>query len=44
MYAGNDDIKPECLLRVEKLTNRKIIFVQCDVTNLDELQKVFEKV
>ncbi|XP_043801969.1 UDP-glucose 4-epimerase isoform X3 [Apis laboriosa] len=42
-YKGNDDIKPECLLRVEKLTNRKIIFVQCDVTNLDELQKVFEK-
>ncbi|XP_033313037.1 UDP-glucose 4-epimerase isoform X1 [Bombus bifarius] len=42
-YKGNDNIKPECLLRVEKLTNKTVTFIQCDVTNWNELKDVFKK-
>lgn len=44
LYIGNDNIKPECLLRVEKLTNKTVTFIQCDVTNWNELKDVFKKV
>ncbi|XP_053980326.1 UDP-glucose 4-epimerase-like [Hylaeus anthracinus] len=42
-YKGNNDTKPECLLRVEKLTNKKITFIGCDITNVNELRDVFKK-
>ncbi|XP_076766107.1 UDP-galactose 4'-epimerase isoform X2 [Xylocopa sonorina] len=42
-YQGDNDVKPECLLRVERLTNKKITFIQCDVTNSNELRDVFKK-
>ncbi|XP_076174600.1 UDP-galactose 4'-epimerase [Ptiloglossa arizonensis] len=42
-YKGDNDNKPECLLRVEKLINKKITFVCCDVTVIDELRDVFKK-
>lgn len=42
-YQGDNDLKPECLLRVEKLTNKKVTFVHCDITNLNDLRNVFNK-
>ncbi|EZA51094.1 hypothetical protein DMN91_002640 [Ooceraea biroi] len=35
--------KPECLFRVEKLTNKNITFLNCDITNIDDLRSVFRK-
>ncbi|CAK9794845.1 UDP-glucose 4-epimerase [Anthophora quadrimaculata] len=42
-FKGEKDTKPECLLRIEKLTNKKITFVHCDITNFNELRDVFKK-
>lgn len=36
--------KPECLLRIEKLTNKTITFINCDITNINDLRNVFQKV
>ncbi|KYM77241.1 putative UDP-glucose 4-epimerase [Atta colombica] len=35
--------KPESLLRVEKLTNKSIIYIDCDITNINDLRSVFQK-
>ncbi|XP_011864355.1 PREDICTED: UDP-glucose 4-epimerase [Vollenhovia emeryi] len=40
--AANSE-KPECLLRVEKLTNKNVTFVNCDITNINDLRSVFQK-
>ncbi|XP_078037274.1 UDP-galactose 4'-epimerase isoform X1 [Augochlora pura] len=42
-YKGENDLKPECLLRVEKLTNKQVTFIPCDITNIKELRDVFKK-
>ncbi|KOX72084.1 putative UDP-glucose 4-epimerase [Melipona quadrifasciata] len=42
-YKDDNNIKPECILRIEKLTNKKIVFIQCDITNLNELRDIFKK-
>ncbi|XP_015172508.1 PREDICTED: UDP-glucose 4-epimerase-like [Polistes dominula] len=42
-YKGDIDDKPECLIRVEKLTNKKVTFINCDITNIDELKNLFAK-
>lgn len=42
-YKGDNDAKPECLLRVEKLINKQITFIPCDITNINELRNVFKK-
>ncbi|XP_015436922.1 PREDICTED: UDP-glucose 4-epimerase [Dufourea novaeangliae] len=39
----DSNVKPECLLRVEKLTNNQITFLPCDITNINELRDVFKK-
>ena len=44
LYIDDNNIKPECILRIEKLTNKKIVFIQCDITNLNELRDIFKKV
>jgi UDP-glucose 4-epimerase len=35
--------KPECLLRVEKLTNKNVAFINCDITNINDIRSVFQK-
>lgn len=35
--------KPECLLRVEKLTNKNVTFINADITNINDLRNVFQK-
>ncbi|XP_076672061.1 UDP-galactose 4'-epimerase isoform X2 [Andrena cerasifolii] len=42
-YKGNNDAKPVCLLRVEKLIDKEISFIHCDITNINELRDVFKK-
>ncbi|XP_043252895.1 UDP-glucose 4-epimerase [Colletes gigas] len=42
-YKGNNDTKAECLVRVEKITNKKITFIRCDITNINELRDVFKE-
>lgn len=36
--------KPECILRVEKLANKKVIFEEIDITNKTDLEGIFDKV
>lgn len=42
-YKGDNSEKPECLLRVEKLTNKKVIFLPCDITKINEIRDIFGK-
>ncbi|XP_057327335.1 UDP-glucose 4-epimerase [Microplitis mediator] len=35
--------KPECLLRIEKLANKSVIFEECDITNISAIEKLFKK-
>ncbi|XP_043464933.1 UDP-glucose 4-epimerase-like [Leptopilina heterotoma] len=35
--------KPECLLRVEKLAKKQVTFINCDITNKQNLNQVFKK-
>lgn len=44
MFAGEQTDKPECLKRVEKLTGKSVNFINCDVTNKEDLTKVFQQV
>ncbi|XP_043491978.1 UDP-glucose 4-epimerase [Polistes fuscatus] len=42
-YKEDTDEKPECLKRIEKLTNKKVTFISCDITNINELKDLFAK-
>ncbi|KAL2740271.1 UDP-glucose 4-epimerase-like [Vespula squamosa] len=42
-YKGSNDEKPESLVRVEKLTNKKVTFINCDIIKISELKDVFQK-
>lgn len=42
-YKGDTTEKPECLLRVEKLTNKKVVFLPCDITKINEIRDIFGK-
>jgi len=44
MLTDSNSEKPECLLRVEKLTNKNVTFINCDITNVNDLKSVFQKV
>lgn len=44
IFTDLNSKKPECLLRIEKLTNKNIAFINCDITNINDLKNVFEKV
>lgn len=44
MFTDSNSEKPECLLRVEKLTNKNVVFINCDITNINDLKNVFQKV
>ncbi|XP_032671528.1 UDP-glucose 4-epimerase-like [Odontomachus brunneus] len=42
-HKDSNSEKPECLLRVEKLINKDITFVNCDIVNINDLRSVFQK-
>ncbi|XP_011704546.1 PREDICTED: UDP-glucose 4-epimerase [Wasmannia auropunctata] len=42
-YKDSNSKKPECLLRVEKLTNKNVPFINCDITNISDLRSVFQQ-
>ncbi|XP_047352292.1 UDP-glucose 4-epimerase [Vespa velutina] len=42
-YKGSNDEKPESLVRVEKLVNKKVTFINCDITKISDLKDVFQK-
>ncbi|XP_071563045.1 UDP-glucose 4-epimerase isoform X2 [Temnothorax nylanderi] len=42
-YKDSSSEKPECLLRVEKLTSKNVTFINCDITNVNNLRNVFQK-
>ncbi|KAG7213858.1 hypothetical protein KM043_003068 [Ampulex compressa] len=42
-YKADVSKKPECLLRVERLTNKEIVFINCDITKIDDLKEVFKQ-
>lgn len=42
-HKDSNSEKPECLLRVEKLTNKNVAFINCDITNVNHLRSVFQK-
>ena len=44
MFTDSNSEKPESLLRVEKLTNKSIVYIDCDITNINDLRSVFQKV
>lgn len=44
IFIDPDSKKPECLLRIEKLINRDITFINCDIVNINDLRNVFQKV
>ncbi|XP_011646783.1 UDP-glucose 4-epimerase [Pogonomyrmex barbatus] len=41
-YEASNSQKPECLLRVEKLTSKNVPFINCDITNINDLRNVFQ--
>lgn len=42
-YKEDQADKPECILRVEKLANKKVIFEEIDITNKTDLEGIFDK-
>ncbi|XP_058790064.1 UDP-glucose 4-epimerase-like [Phymastichus coffea] len=42
-YKGKGSEKPECILRVEKLANKQVTFIDCDITNKSSLSDIFSK-
>lgn len=42
-YKESNNNKPECLNRVEKLANKKVEFINCDITKINELRDIFKK-
>ncbi|XP_012271384.1 UDP-glucose 4-epimerase [Orussus abietinus] len=42
-YRGPSDEKPECLNRVERLTGRNLVYIECDINDINALKSVFEK-
>ncbi|XP_014219149.1 UDP-glucose 4-epimerase [Copidosoma floridanum] len=42
-FRGKGHEKPECILRVEKLANKQVIFIDCDITNKKSLNDIFQK-
>lgn len=42
-YKGSGCDKPECIIRVEKLANKEVKFLNCDVTKTNELKDIFQK-
>ncbi|XP_011173423.1 UDP-glucose 4-epimerase [Solenopsis invicta] len=42
-HKDSNSEKPECLIRVEQLTNKSVAFINCDITNVDDLRNVFRK-
>ncbi|XP_016840913.1 UDP-glucose 4-epimerase [Nasonia vitripennis] len=42
-FQGKGSEKPECILRVEKLTNKQVIFINCDITNKQAISDIFKK-
>ncbi|XP_017891678.1 UDP-glucose 4-epimerase isoform X1 [Ceratina calcarata] len=42
-YRADNETKPESLLRIEKLTNKKVPFYSCDINNYSDLKDVFKK-
>lgn len=42
-HKDSNSEKPECLLRIEKLTNKNVTFIECDITNINDLRNVFQK-
>lgn len=44
LFTDPNASKPECILRIEKLSNKTVIFEECDITDLGALKKLFKKV
>lgn len=44
VFTDSNSEKPECLLRVEKLAEKNVTFINCDITNVNDLRNVFQKV
>ncbi|CAD6217785.1 GSCOCG00011392001-RA-CDS [Cotesia congregata] len=42
-YKDPNASKPECILRIEKLSNKTVIFEECDITDIGALKKLFKK-
>ncbi|XP_015116698.1 UDP-glucose 4-epimerase isoform X3 [Diachasma alloeum] len=42
-YKGDKADKPECILRVEKLAKKNIIFEECDITDKPALEGIFKR-
>ncbi|XP_034949390.1 UDP-glucose 4-epimerase [Chelonus insularis] len=42
-YKDEKAEKPECIIRVEKLANKSVIFEECDITDENSIEKIFEK-
>lgn len=44
LTSGDKADKPECILRVEKLAKKNIIFEECDITDKAAVESIFKRV